>query len=48
MKPEVQVHTIRLAHHLMQTSNIDINQTETIDHFDVKGNTQRNLWDEEW
>ncbi len=39
MKPEVQVHRIRLAHHLMETSNIRVNQAETADHYDVKGYT---------
>ena len=52
MKPEVQVHTIRLAHHLMETSNIRVNQAETADHYDVKGYTgpasSGNLWDNEW
>ncbi len=51
MKPELQVHRIQITHHLMETSNIRVEQTETTESYDVKGNTSPstgNIWNDEW
>ncbi len=51
MKPKLQVYRIQLSHHLMETSSIRLEQTETTEHYDVKGNKGSsfgNIWDNEW